>query len=60
MGIDDWVIDRGSTTDRTIHISHADIANDLSVSREAISRLLKKLEEQGKVELGRNKIILKD
>lgn len=44
--------------DKVIHISHADIAHDLSASREAISRLLKKLEEQGTVELGRNRITL--
>ncbi|MCP4123983.1 MAG: Crp/Fnr family transcriptional regulator [Bacteroidetes bacterium] len=45
--------------DGIIHASHADIAKDLSASREAISRLLKKLEEQGTVELGRNRITLK-
>lgn len=44
---------------RIIECSHADIARDLTASREAISRLLKKLEEQGVVELGRNKITLK-
>ncbi|MCB0503235.1 MAG: Crp/Fnr family transcriptional regulator [Bacteroidetes bacterium] len=44
---------------KEIRLSHADIARDLSVSREAISRLLKKLEDQGTITLGRNKIILK-
>ncbi len=48
------------SSDRVINVSHADIANDLSSSREAISRLLKKLEDQNKIELGRNKIILKE
>ena len=47
------------TTDHIIRMSHAEIASDLSASREAISRLLKKLEDQNKVELGRNKIALK-
>lgn len=41
-----------------IHASHQEIALDLNVSREAISRLLKKLEHQGRLELGRNKIRL--
>jgi len=40
-------------------ISHQDIARDLNASRESISRLLKKLEHQGKLEIGRNKLILK-
>lgn len=46
------------STDHIIRISHAHIASDLSVSRESISRLLKKLESLGRVELGRNKITL--
>ena len=43
---------------QSIEIKHAEIATDLNVSREAISRLLKKLEKSGKVELGRNRIAL--
>jgi CRP/FNR family transcriptional regulator len=39
-------------------ITHSEIARELNSSREAISRLLKKLETMGKIELGRNKIIL--
>jgi len=39
-------------------ITHSEIARALNSSREAISRLLKKLETLGKIELGRNKIIL--
>lgn len=39
-------------------ITHGDIARELNSSREAISRLLKKLENMGKVELGRNKVKL--
>lgn len=38
--------------------THQDIAYDLNASREAISRLLKKLEKEGKVKLGRNHIKL--
>jgi CRP/FNR family transcriptional regulator len=37
---------------------HFDIARDLKVSREAISRLLKKLEKEDIISLGRNKITL--
>lgn len=44
------------STDTTIHSTHQEIAADLNVSREAISRLLKSLEKQGSIRLGRNKI----
>ena len=44
--------------DATILRKHFDIARDLKVSREAISRVLKKLEKEGIITLGRNKIIL--
>jgi CRP/FNR family transcriptional regulator, anaerobic regulatory protein len=43
----------------TIFRKHFDIARDLKVSREAISRTLKKLEKDEVVILGRNKIVLK-
>ncbi len=42
----------------TISKKHFDIARDLKVSREAISRVLGKLEKDEIVTLGRNKIIL--
>ena len=38
--------------------THQSIADDLNVSREAISRLLKGLEKRGVIELGRNKVKL--
>jgi CRP/FNR family transcriptional regulator len=41
-----------------IEVTHQEIAFDLSSSREAISRLLKKLERMGKVKLHRNLIEL--
>ena len=44
--------------DNTINRKHFDIARDLKVSREAISRVLKKLEKEEIIILGRNKIIL--
>lgn len=43
---------------REIQTTHQQIAFDLHASREAVSRLLKQLEKMGKVELGRNKIVL--
>jgi CRP/FNR family transcriptional regulator len=39
-----------------VHTTHQRIADDLNVSREAISRLLKSLEKQAYVQLGRNQI----
>lgn len=45
-----------STKNTTVNITHQQIAGDLNVSREAVSRLLKKLENIGVVQLGRNQI----
>lgn len=42
----------------TLYKKHFDIARDLRVSREAISRTLKKLEKQEIIILGRNKITI--
>ncbi len=39
-----------------IYATHQDIAYDLNASREAVSRLLKVLEREGRVVLGRNEI----
>lgn len=41
---------------RDIFTSHQDIARDLNSSREVISRLLKKMEQRGRVQLYRNHI----
>lgn len=41
-----------------LHTTHQHIANDLGSSREVISRLLKKLEYEGKLELGQGTIKL--
>lgn len=43
-----------------IIVTHQDIANDLHTSRVVISRLLKKLEINGKIELSRNSIKILD
>lgn len=45
--------------DRIINSTHQEIAYELHTSRVVISRLLKKLENLGKVELHRNHIVLK-
>jgi len=40
-----------------LNITHQEIANELGTSREVISRLLKQLERDGAISLGRNKVI---
>ncbi|MEE9361660.1 MAG: Crp/Fnr family transcriptional regulator [Cellulophaga sp.] len=44
----------------TVHSTHQEIAYELHTSRVVISRLLKKLENLGKIELHRNYITIKD
>ncbi|MFI1770977.1 Crp/Fnr family transcriptional regulator [Thalassobellus citreus] len=41
---------------KTLLIKHQDIAEDLHTSRVVISRILKQLENENKIKLGRNKI----
>lgn len=49
----------GHTLDtNTLTTTHQEIANDLSTSREVISRLLKKMEQNGRVALSRHHIEL--
>ena len=43
---------------KIISITHQEIANDLSTSRVVVSRLLKQLENEGKIKLYRNRIEL--
>ena len=43
---------------KVINLTHEQIANELGSARVVVSRLLKQLESQGVVELGRNKITL--
>lgn len=45
---------------KVISSTHQQIAYDLNASREAISRLLKQMEKEGLVTLGRNKITVLD
>lgn len=46
------------TNKNTLNITHEQLANELGTARPVVSRLLKQLEENGTVQLGRNKIIL--
>ncbi|MEO9479519.1 MAG: Crp/Fnr family transcriptional regulator [Maribacter dokdonensis] len=48
------------TNDDIIHSTHQEIAYDLHSSRVVISRLLKKLEEMGKIKLHRNYLKILD
>ena len=43
---------------RNLDITHQQIANDLNSTREVVSRLLKKMEQSGKIKLHRNEIEL--
>ena len=49
-----------TVTHNIINNSHQEIARELGTQREVVSRLLKKLEKDGLVKLGRNKIELLD
>ncbi len=46
------------TSSKTLNITHEQLANELGTARVVVSRLLKQLEEEGILQLGRNKIIL--
>lgn len=46
------------TGNKTLNITHEQLANELGTARVVVSRLLKQLEENGTVQLGRNKISL--
>lgn len=44
--------------DRTLIITHQEIADDVNTSRVVVSRLLKQLENENKIQIRRNKIIV--
>ena len=46
------------TQSLTLNMTHEQIANELGTARVVVSRLLKQMEDQGLVKLGRNKISL--
>ncbi len=47
------------TKSHTLYVTHEQLANELGTARVVVSRLLKQMEEEGLVKLGRNKITLK-
>jgi CRP/FNR family transcriptional regulator len=47
-----------TTSNNTVTITHEQLANELGTARVVVSRLLKQMEDQGVVKLGRNKILL--
>jgi len=44
--------------DNVLKITHQEVADDLNTSRVVVSRLLKVLEKEGKIEIRRNRIIV--
>jgi CRP/FNR family transcriptional regulator len=54
----EFYLKKASATLKTkvLHSNHQEIANELNSSREVVSRLLKKMEQLGKIKLGRNTI----
>lgn len=46
------------TKSHTLYVTHEQIANELGTARVVVSRLLKQMEDEGLVQLGRNKITL--
>jgi CRP/FNR family transcriptional regulator len=44
------------TNNDTLDITHQELAEDLNSSRTVISRLLKRLEHEGKVRMHRNRL----
>ena len=46
------------TNSKTLIVSHEQLANELATARVVVSRLLKKLEEDEILKLGRNKIVI--
>lgn len=46
------------TKSQTLYVTHEQLANELGTARVVVSRLLKQMEDDGLVRLGRNKIVL--
>ena len=56
-----FLVDKARRNDQNeVHMSHFEIAQALNSSREVVSRLLKRLESEGRVRLGRNRIEILD
>jgi len=46
------------TKSQTLYVTHEQLANELGTARVVVSRLLKQMEDEGLINLGRNKISL--
>jgi CRP/FNR family transcriptional regulator len=46
------------TKSQILHVTHEQLSSELGTARVVVSRLLKQMEDEGLVKLGRNKIIL--
>ena len=46
------------TKSQTLYVTHEQLAHELGTARVVVSRLLKQMEDEGLVKLGRNKISL--
>jgi len=46
------------TKSQTLYVTHEQLANELGTTRVVVSRLLKQMEDEGLINLGRNKISL--
>jgi CRP/FNR family transcriptional regulator len=55
-----WLRDKAAHHGNPVTKTHQEIADELHTSREVVSRLLKQMERKGMVELGRNRIEVKD
>lgn len=56
-----YLTEKAKVTDNNVlEVTHLEIANDLNSSRVVISRLLKQLENEGVLRLGRNTITLRE
>ncbi|MCC3868678.1 Crp/Fnr family transcriptional regulator [Terrisporobacter mayombei] len=57
--ITNYLLEQSRYTDSCLlYITHENIANELGSSREVISRILKKFEKEGKIEVSRGKVKL--
>jgi CRP/FNR family transcriptional regulator len=56
----EWLQQQRAVRGSILNVTHQEIANDLSTSREVVSRLLKNAEREGVVTLGRNTIEILD
>ncbi|WP_449397821.1 Crp/Fnr family transcriptional regulator [Chryseobacterium wanjuense] len=43
---------------KELSVTHQKLADELGITREAVSRVLKQIETEGKIKLSRNKITL--